>query len=181
MAQDINKFIVIGRLTKDLGSDPNGRDFGYLQNGTCKGVISIANNRTRKNGDEWIEETSYFNITIWGKMAENLKPYLIKGKQVCCECFLKQDSWKDNEGHNRSQINIIADTVQLLGDKNSGNNNNQSFNPNTVYQSAQEAQQASVYAQQYAQQNQNVNNQPTIQQGGFQEDLPYADERNIPF
>lgn len=117
MAQDLNKFYVIGRLTKDVGSDPNGRDFGYLQNGTCKAVMSIANNRSRKSGDQWIDEVSYFDITIFGKRAESLKPYLVKGTQVCVEAVLKQDSWKDKEGHSRSQINIIAESIQFFGGK----------------------------------------------------------------
>ena len=47
--QDLNKLFLIGRLTKDIGSDPNGRDFGYTQSGTCKAVVSIASNLSKKD------------------------------------------------------------------------------------------------------------------------------------
>ena len=172
MAQDINKFIVVGRLTRDLGSDPNGRDFTYLQNGTCKGTISIASNRSKKQGDQWIEEVSYFNIEIWGKMAENLRPYLTKGKQVCCECYLKQDRWKDQNGANQSRITIVAESIQLFG----GNQNQQNTPQYEQVQQNPFAQNQSTYAQQYARQN-----QPQNQQNGFvQEDLPYANGNDYP-
>ena len=95
---DINKVIVIGRLTQTCGETQTS--FGYLQNGTCKANITIAVNRNRKNGDEWIQETSYFDVTIWGKTAENLKPYLTKGKQIAVEGYLKQDRWEKEDRKN---------------------------------------------------------------------------------
>ena len=98
MANDVNHVILIGRLTRDLGSDE--RSFGYVGNGQARANISIAVNRSRKDGDEWKDEVSYFDVTIWGKTAENLKPYLTKGKQVCVEGSLKQDRWeKDGQQH----------------------------------------------------------------------------------
>jgi single-strand DNA-binding protein len=174
--QDLNSFNVIGRLTRDVGSDPNGRDYGYLQNGTCKAEISIANNRSKKQGEQWVDDVSYFTVTIFGKMAENLKPYLTKGTQVCVSAHLHQDRWTDKEGKNQSRISIIADSVQLIGGKKE-----EGFNPNKTYPTAQAAQKASSYAQQYQnQQNsqQNFNGQP------FQEDIPSGGDdypSDIPF
>ena len=112
---DLNHVVLIGRLTQDLGSDE--RSFGYVGNGQARANVSIAVNRSKKSGDEWIEEVSYFNVTIWGKTAENLKPYLTKGKQICVEGHLKQDRW-EKEGQKQSRISIIADNVQLLGGNN---------------------------------------------------------------
>ena len=89
---DLNHVVLIGRLTQDLGSDE--RSFGYVGNGQARANVSIAVNRSKKNGDQWTEEVNYFNITIWGKTAENLKPYLTKGKQICVEGHLKQDRWE---------------------------------------------------------------------------------------
>ena len=117
MAQDINHVMIIGRLTRDLGSDE--RSFGYVGNGMARANVSIAVNRSKKNGDQWIDEVSYFDNTIWGKTAENLKPYLTKGKQVCIEGHLKQERW-EHEGQKRSKISIVADNVQLLGGKSDG-------------------------------------------------------------
>ena len=109
---DLNHVVLIGRLTQDLGSDE--RSFGYVGNGQARANVSIAVNRSKKNGDQWIEEVNYFNITIWGKTAENLKPYLTKGKQICVEGHLKQDRW-EKDGQKQSRVTIVADNVQLLG------------------------------------------------------------------
>lgn len=117
MANDVNKVILIGRLTRDLGSDE--RSFGYVGNGMARANVSIAVNRAKKQGDQWTEEVSYFDITIWGKTAENLKPYLTKGKQICVEGHLHQDRW-EKEGQKFSRISIVADNVQLLGGKSDG-------------------------------------------------------------
>jgi single-strand DNA-binding protein len=120
---DLNHVVLIGRLTRDLGDDE--RSFGYVGNGQARANVSIAVNRSKKSGDEWIDETSYFDITIWGKTAENLKPYLNKGKQICVEGHLKQDRW-EKDGQKMSRVTIIADNVQLLGGKseNAGNTGN---------------------------------------------------------
>ena len=112
---DLNSTILIGRLTRDLGEN----DMAYLPNGTARANISIAVNRSKKQGDEWVDEVSYFDITIWGKTAENLKPYLLKGKQICVKGFLKQDRW-EKEGQKYSKVHVIAEDVQLLGGKNDG-------------------------------------------------------------
>lgn len=109
---DLNKIILIGRVTKDVGADE--RSFGYIGNGVAKANVSIAVNRSRKNGEQWIDEVSYFDIAIFGKTAENLKPYLTKGQQIAVEGYLKQDRWEDN-GQKRSKIVINAESVQLLG------------------------------------------------------------------
>ena len=90
--------------------------------------MSIAVNRSKKNGDQWIEEVNYFNITIWGKTAENLKPYLTKGKQICVEGHLKQDRW-EKDGQKQSRVTIVADQVQLLGGRGDGSSQNAGGTP----------------------------------------------------
>lgn len=119
---DINSVIVVGRITADVENVQGG--FGYISNGTAVAKISIAVNRNRKNGDEWVDEVSFFNITIWGKTAENLKPYLKKGQLIAVKGFLKQDRWKDQAGQNRSSVSIVAEQVELCGvrNQNSGSN-----------------------------------------------------------
>ena len=114
---DLNHVVLIGRLTQDLGSDE--RSFGYVGNGQARANVSIVVNRSIKQGDQWVDEANYFNITIWGKTAENLKPYLTKGKQLCVEGHLKQDRW-EKDGQKQSRVSIVADNVQLLGGKNGG-------------------------------------------------------------
>lgn len=120
---DLNHVVLIGRLTQDLGADE--RSFGYVGNGQARANVSIAVNRSKKEGDQWVDEVNYFNITIWGKTAENLKPYLKKGTQICVDGHLKQDRW-EKDGQKQSRISIVADQVQLLGGKKDGNSSNAS-------------------------------------------------------
>lgn len=148
---DLNHLVLIGRLTQDLGDDE--RSFGYVGNGQARANVSIAVNRSKKSGDEYIDEVSYFNITIWGKTAENLKPYLTKGKQICVEGHLKQDRW-EKDGKKESRINIIADQVQLLGGKSENN--------------------GSSGAPRFEPANNTANSQPVQNNGeGFPEDIPF--------
>lgn len=114
---DLNDYNVIGRLTHDLDE----RSFAYTPQGTARMNLSIAVNRSVKRGDEWVEETSFFEAVVWGKTAENIKPYMIKGNQICINGYLKQDRWKDKEtGGSRQKIYIVANSVQLLGGKSDG-------------------------------------------------------------
>ena len=119
---DTNSIILIGRLTKDCGADE--RSFSYVGNGTAKAVVSLAVNRSVKKGDKWEDEVSYIDVTIWGKTAENLKANLVKGKQICVCGYLKQDRW-EKDGQKQSRLNVVAESVQLLG---GGNKQNDSQN-----------------------------------------------------
>ena len=113
MSNDMNHVFLIGGLTRDIGAGE--RSFAYVGNGqTARANVSIAVNHSVKKGDQWEDEVSYFDITIWGKTAENLKPYLLKGKQIAVDGALKQDRWQ-KDGQNFSKVYIVANTVQLLG------------------------------------------------------------------
>lgn len=128
---DLNHIIVIGRITQDLGTDE--RSFGHTKGGTAKANISIAVNRSVKQGEQWTDEVSYFNVEVWGKTAENLKQHFVKGKQIAVAGYLKQDRWKDKDGRSRDRVYIVANNIQLLGGKSenqqTGNQNAGSFNP----------------------------------------------------
>lgn len=117
---DTNRTILVGRLTRDFGSSEH--DIAYLPNGTAKGTFSIAVNSGKKQADgSWVDEASFFDITLFGKLVETLKPYMTKGKQVAIVGKLKQDRWQDKQtGNNRSRVYIIADEVQLLGGRSGG-------------------------------------------------------------
>ena len=162
---DLNHVVLIGRLTQDLGSDE--RSFGYVGNGQARANVSIAVNRSKKNGDQWIEEVNYFNITIWGKTAENLKPYLTKGKQICVEGHLKQDRW-EKDGQKQSRVTIVADQVQLLGGRgdSSQSGGNQMAGGAPRFQPANNAGQNGGYQGGY-------NSDPFGVTGDFPEDLPF--------
>ena len=107
---DINSVVLVGRITKDVGSDE--RSFSYVGNGTAKAVVNIAVNRGVKKGDKWEDEASFFDVVIWGKTAENLKPRLTKGTQITVSGYLKQDRW-EKDGQKQSRVQIIADMVEV--------------------------------------------------------------------
>ena len=110
---DINNVVLIGRITKDVGSDE--RSFSYIGNGTAKATVNIAVNRSVKKGEKWEDETSFFDVVIWGKLAENLKPRLTKGKQISVMGFLKQDRW-EKDGQKQSKIYVNAEQVEIPND-----------------------------------------------------------------
>lgn len=121
---DLNDVILIGRITKDVGSDE--RSFSFVGNGTAKAIASLAVNRSVKKGDSWEDEVSYIDCEIWGKTAENLKDKLVKGKQVCIRGYLKQARW-EKDGKKQSRLNVVAESVQLLGGGKSADNDTDAF------------------------------------------------------
>ena len=118
-SNDYNKVTLIGRLTRDA-------DLKYTTTGTAIAGISLANNRSVKKQDNWETEVSYFDGNIYGRMAENLKPYLTKGKMILIAGHLKQDCW-EKDGQKFSRISIVANSVQLLGGRTDGGQSSNSF------------------------------------------------------
>ena len=125
---DLNHVIEIGRLTRDISE----RDYGYTTGGTARLNLSIAVNRSEKRGGEWADKVSFFDVTVWGKTAENIRPYLHKGKQIAVDGYIDQQRW-EKDGIKYSKVVIIADSVQLLGGNESAP---QAQQPAGEYQSA---------------------------------------------
>lgn len=127
---DINSVVLVGRLTRDI--DANERAFGYLPNGTPKATVSLAVNRSVKRGDNWEDETSFIDVTIFGKPAENLRPYLKKGTQVGVQGSLRQDRW-EKDGQKHSKLYVVADMVRLLSSKRDGGTGSSYNNSTSSY------------------------------------------------
>ena len=104
---DVNHVILIGRLTRDA-------ELRYTSGGVAVCKFAIAVDKKRKQGDEWVKETSFFDIVLWGKTGEAINQYLVKGKQVAVDGELHQNRW-EQDGQNRSKVEINASNVQLLG------------------------------------------------------------------
>ena len=121
MATDLNSVVLVGRITKDVGSDDYS--WGFTPNGTAKAIISLAVHRSHKdsNSGEWVDEASFINVTLWGKQAESLKPYLVKGQQIAVDGYIKQDRW-EKDGKKFSALTVIANSIQLLGGRKSSDN-----------------------------------------------------------
>lgn len=106
---DLNNVTLVCRVTQEIGEN----DFGYISTGTAKLQLHVANNESRKKGEKWEDEVSYFDITVWGKPAESLKQKIRKGLLVAVSGRLKQDRW-EKDGQKKSRIYINADSVQIL-------------------------------------------------------------------
>jgi len=104
---DINRVVLVGRLTRDA-------ELKSISSGQAVCKFSIAVNRARKVGDQWEEEANFFDIVLWGKRGEALSQYLTKGKTIGVDGELRQDRWQQ-DGQNRSKVEIIANNVQFLG------------------------------------------------------------------
>jgi len=104
---DVNHVILLGRLTRDA-------ELKYTAGGQAVCKFSIAVNRRKKSGDQWEDEANFFDIVIWGKQGETLNQYLKKGKMVAVDGELRQDRWQQ-DGQNRSKVEIVASFLQLLG------------------------------------------------------------------
>jgi len=109
---DVNSVVLIGRLTRDA-------ELKYTSSGVAICKFSIAVNRSRKSGDRWEDEASFFDCTAFGRSAEAVSQYMTKGKQIGVQGELRQDRW-EKDGQNRSKVEIIANTVQLLGGPSGG-------------------------------------------------------------
>lgn len=113
---DMNHFAAIGRLTADA-------KISYTTNGSAIVNFSIAVNRSKKQGDEWVDDPSFFACKVFGKQGEALNPYLKKGQQVAIEGYLKQERWQDQEGVHQSRVVLCADNIQLTGGHRDNNDN----------------------------------------------------------
>ena len=124
---DINRVIEIGRLTRDA-------EVTYTPGGMAIAKFCIAVNRCVKSGDGWADEANYFDVQLFGKSAEALKPYLTKGKMVGIDGYLKQDRW-EKDGQKFSKVTINANDIQLLTpkDKNQGSGSDSGYDDSYDY------------------------------------------------
>ena len=114
MASNINRVVLTGNLT----ADPDVRQ---LPSGTPVGRLRLAVNTRRKNGQtgEWEEKANYFDVTVWGAQAENCAQYLAKGRPVAVDGRLEWREYTTQDGQKRQAVEIIADSVQFLGTRDS--------------------------------------------------------------
>lgn len=110
--RDINIVVLVGRLTRDA-------ELKYTNSGQSICRFSVAVNRNRKQGEQWVDEASFFDVDYWGKGGEAVNQYLTKGKQVAIEGELRQDRW-EQDGQSRSKVIVNATNVQLLGSPGTG-------------------------------------------------------------
>ena len=103
---DINSVVLVGRLVRDS-------ELKYLSNGQAISRFSLAVNRAKRNADgSWGEDTNYFDCVYFGKAAEGVTPYLVKGRQVAIQGELRQSRW-ESDGQTRSRVEIAVNNLSL--------------------------------------------------------------------
>ena len=110
MASDLNRVVLIGRLTRDP-------EIRYIPSGTAVASFALANNRTYSVSGEKKEQVSYFECIAWGKLGEVITEYCKKGHRVAVEGRLQQDRWDDQDGKKRSRVQVVVETLQFLTGK----------------------------------------------------------------
>lgn len=111
-----NKVILVGNVTRD----PEVR---FTPGGTAVTDVGLAVNRfwMDKSTNERKEETTFIDVTLWGRTAEVAGEYLAKGRPCLIEGRLQLDQWDDKEtGQKRSKLKVVGDTLQLLGSRDGG-------------------------------------------------------------
>jgi len=111
-----NKVLLLGNLTRD----PQVR---YTPGGTAVAELGLAVNRTwfDKQANQKKEETTFVDVTLWGRQAEVAGEYLSKGRSVFIEGRLQLDQWEDKQsGEKRSKLKVVAEGMQMVGGRNEG-------------------------------------------------------------
>lgn len=124
----INKVILVG----NVGKDPEIR---HLDSGVAVANFPLATseNYTAKNGDK-VESTEWHNIVAWRGLAEVVEKYVTKGRQLYIEGKIKTRSWDDKEGNKRYTTEIVADVMQMLGNRADNQSSNRPEAQNTSTQ-----------------------------------------------
>ena len=105
-----NKVMLMGNLTRDP-------ELRFTGNGSAVASFGLAVNRKFKQGDEWVDDVCFVDITVWGKQGENCAEYLSKGRPAFIEGYLKFSTW-ESDGQKRNKLEVVANTVQFLGSRN---------------------------------------------------------------
>ncbi len=110
----VNKVILVGNLGRDA-------EIRYTSGGTAVATLSLATTDvwTDKGGQRQ-EKTEWHRVVLWGKTAETLQEYLLKGRQIYIEGRLQTRQWDDRDGNKRYTTETRADRVVLLGGRGGG-------------------------------------------------------------
>ena len=108
-----NRVVLVGNLTRDI-------ELKYTPSGLAVTDIGLAvNDRRKTQTGEWVDETTFVDITLWGRQAEVAGEYLGKGSSVLIEGRLKLDTW-ETDGQKRSKLRVVGEKMQMLGSRGGG-------------------------------------------------------------
>lgn len=106
----VNKVLLLGHLGQDI-------ELRYTPNGDAVGNVNMATSETWKDKStgERKEKTEWHRLVIWGRRAEGLKDYLLKGTQIYVEGRLQTRQWEAKDGGKRSTTEVRVDSIEFVG------------------------------------------------------------------
>ncbi len=117
----LNKIMLIG----NLGRDP---EMNYTPSGVAVTKFSLAVSRTYKTSSgEKRDETEWFNVVAWNKLAETCNSYLRKGNKVYIEGRLTQRKYTDKNGVERTAVDVVANEMEMLTPKSQSTGSSEGF------------------------------------------------------
>jgi len=110
----VNKVILVGNLGRDA-------ELRYTPGGAPVATLNLATTEVwNDKGGQKQEKTEWHRVVLWGKSAESLSEYLVKGKQIYVEGRLQTRQWDDKDGNKKYTTEIKADRITLLGGGSGG-------------------------------------------------------------
>jgi single-strand DNA-binding protein len=104
----VNKVILVGNLGRDA-------ELRYTPGGAAVSTLNLATTEVFKDREgQKKEDTQWHRVILWGKTAETLQDYLVKGKQIYVEGKLQTRKWKDKDGNDKYTTEVRGDRVVLL-------------------------------------------------------------------
>ncbi len=124
-----NRVILVGNVTRDP-------DLRYTPSGAAVVELGLAvNDRRKGQNGEWVEETTFVDVTLWNRTAEVASEYLSKGSPVLIEGRLKLDSW-ETDGQKRSKLKVVGERMQMLGARGGGGGGGNAGRPSAPQQNS---------------------------------------------
>jgi single-strand DNA-binding protein len=110
----VNKVILVGNLGRDA-------ELRYTPGGAPVATLNLATTEVwNDKAGQRQEKTEWHRVVLWGKTAESLSEYLVKGKQLYIEGRLQTRQWDDKDGNKRYTTEIRGDRIVLLGGGGAG-------------------------------------------------------------
>jgi single-strand DNA-binding protein len=114
MAGDLNRVILVGRLTRDP-------ELKHLPSGTPVLEMGVAvNGRMQDDAGNWVDKPNFFDVKVFGNQAEMLSQHLSKGRRIGIDGRLDWRSWEAPDGGKRSKVDVVAQNVQFLDSRQDG-------------------------------------------------------------
>jgi single-strand DNA-binding protein len=124
----INRVLISGNLTRDPELRSTGSGMSVLKMG-----VAVNDRRKNSSTGEWEDVANFVDVTVFGARADGLAKFLHKGSKVAVEGKLRWSSWESPAGDKRSKLEVIADDIEFLSARDSGQGGSESSGAGPSY------------------------------------------------